>query len=108
MLIIETSIFTRQIDNLLDAHEYRLLQIELYHRPGTGDIIPGSGGIRKMRWGLGSQGKRGGLRILYYFIDNDDVIYMLLAYKKSKQEDLTPKQMKKLKKLVEKELHSHN
>jgi len=105
MRIIETSIFTRQIEKLIDPDEYGLLQIELYHRPRTGDVIPGSGGIRKMRWGFGSQGKRGGLRILYYFIDGKDVIYMLLAYKKSKQADLTADQLKTLKKLVEKEFH---
>ena len=105
MQIIETSIFTRQIDKLVDEDEYGLLQIDLYHRPKTGAVIPGSGGIRKMRWGFGSEGKRGGLRIIYYFIDEDDVVYLLLAYKKSKQEDLTPDQLKKLKKLVEQELH---
>lgn len=105
MQIIETSVFTRQIEKLVNLDEYRLLQIELFHRPRTGDVIPGSGGIRKMRWGFGSQGKRGGLQILYYFIDDDELIYMLLAYKKSRQEDLTSDQLKKLKKLVEKELH---
>jgi hypothetical protein len=66
MVIIETSIFTKKINTLLNDEEYRALQNVLVERPDSGDIIQGSGGIRKIRWGVGGQGKRGGARVIYY------------------------------------------
>lgn len=69
--------------------------------PGAGKVIRGSGGIRKMRWAVRGKGKRGGLRVIYYWVTSDEQILLLLAYPKSKQEDLTSKQVSLLKKLVE-------
>ena len=99
MLFIETSVFTKEIKRLLPDDEYSQLQRDLMLRPEAGRIIKGSGGLRKIRWNLPGEGKRGGLRIIYYF-DPPDTIYMLLPYKKAKQEDLTPEQLKTLKNLV--------
>ncbi|HQA93799.1 MAG TPA: type II toxin-antitoxin system RelE/ParE family toxin [Bacteroidales bacterium] len=100
MLFIETPIFTSEIQLLLQDEYYRNLQGNLAIRPDAGNIITGSGGLRKLRFGLKGIGKRGGLRIIYYW-DPPDTLYMLFAYKKNKQEDLTKSQIKILSKLVQ-------
>lgn len=100
MLFIETPIFTKRLRELLSDDDYRKLQLALVMRPEAGKIIPESGGLRKIRWNISGGGKRGGLRLIYYCDNTNDTIYMLLIYKKSKQEDLTPEQLKKLRKLV--------
>ncbi len=65
MVIVETSIFTRQVQELLTDEAYRQLQIMLVNRPDAGSIIAGSGGLRKVRWGKQCKGKRGGVRVIY-------------------------------------------
>ncbi len=104
MVVIETPIFTRRIQNILTDEEYRLLQSQLVQRPDSGKIIPGSGGLRKLRWSASGRGKRGGARVIYYWFVSDDVILMLFAFPKNEQADLTPDQLKQLKKIVEGEL----
>ena len=99
ILFIETSIFTKEIQNLISDDSYRQLQAALVLRPDAGDLIKGSGGLRKIRWSLRGKGKRGALRIIYYW-DTPDTIYMLFPYKKSEQEDLTQSQLKLLRELV--------
>lgn len=103
MVIIETPTFTKIISNLMDDESYRRLQNELIADPELGKIIQGSGGIRKIRWGAGSKGKRGGSRLIYYWATNKDQIYMLYGYAKNEYSDLTKEQLAILKKLVEKE-----
>ena len=104
MVIIETPIFTRRIQDILADEEYRLLQSQLVQRPDSGKIIPGSGGLRKLRWSASGRGKRGGARVIYYWFVSDNVILMLFAFSKNEQADLTPDQLKQLKKIVEGEL----
>jgi len=101
MVIIETPIFTRRIQAVLCGEEYRLLQIQLVNRPDSGKIIRGSGGLRKLRWSASGHGKRGGIRIIYYWLVSHDTLLLLFAYPKSEQEDLTPDQLKQLRKIVE-------
>ncbi len=81
--------------------EYKDLQEALMTRPDLGDLIRGSGGLRKVRWKLESSGKSGGVRAIYYWVVNDDHIRMLYVYPKGKQEDLTKDQLKQLKAIVE-------
>jgi len=100
---IETSIFTRQITGLLEDNEFRFLQLTLAANPEAGDLIRGSGGLRKMRWSRKGKGKRGGIRVIYYLIKGDE-IYLLFAYPKNKQEELTADQLKILKQYVQEEL----
>jgi len=100
MIFIETPLFTKLIKDLLPDENYRLLQQTILIRPEVGDLIRGGGGLRKIRWNLPGSGKRGGLRIIYYWDVPEDTIYMLLPYKKSKQEDLTPAQLKVLRDLI--------
>ena len=92
---IETPVFTREIRSLLPDDDYRLLQKELLFRPEAGDLIRGSGGLRKIRWNRPGKGKRGGLRIIYYF-DKPYTMYMLFVYPKNRQETLTGRQLKYL------------
>jgi mRNA-degrading endonuclease RelE of RelBE toxin-antitoxin system len=103
--IIETSIFTKKLKRLLSDEEYRRLQNELIINPTKGNVIKGSGGLRKIRWKLQGKGKSGGVRIIYYWVFSEEIILMLLVYPKSEQEDLTSEQLKILKKLVEEELN---
>ena len=99
MLFIETSIFTKEIQKLISDDSYRQLQIVLILRPDAGDLIKSSGGLRKIRWSLRGKGRRGALRIIYYW-DTPDTIYMLFPYKKNEQEDLIQNQLKLLRDLV--------
>lgn len=105
MVFIETPIFTKRVKELLADAEYRSLQEALLLRPEAGDVIPGDGGLRKIRWRVAGKGKRGGVRVIYYWDTPDDVIYMLTVYKKSAQENLTANQLKVLRQLVEEWLH---
>ena len=104
MKIIETSFFTKKINTLFSDDEYRNLQNELILNPEKGNIIRGSGGLRKIRYGTSGRGKSGGVRIIYYWIKNKEIILLLLIYPKNEQDNLTPSQLKILKSLVEKEL----
>ena len=101
MIIIETSVFSRLIQELMSDDEYRSLQEALITRPESGDLIRGSSGLRKIRWKLEGQGKRGGVRVIYYWVSADDQIRMLYVYRKSKQADLTQEQIAALKSVVE-------
>lgn len=100
MRFVETPVFTVAVQGLLADEEYRALQSVLLLRPEQGAVIPGSGGLRKLRWARRGHGKRGGARIIYYWFVSEDVIYMLFAYSKSAAEDLTPAQVKVLRRLV--------
>jgi mRNA-degrading endonuclease RelE of RelBE toxin-antitoxin system len=101
--ILETTSFTRRIRDLLSDEEYRALQFALGLRPDQGVVIPGTGGIRKIRWGQEGRGKRGGIRIIYYWHRQTDQIYMLLTYTKGEQDDLTTDQARTLSRLVKEE-----
>lgn len=104
MRFIETPTFTREVGNLLEDEEYRALQLALLLRPEQGVVIPGTSGLRKLRWGLKGKGKRGGCRVIYYWDKKHEDFYMLLVYPKSKKDDLTPAQIRVLSKLVQEEL----
>jgi|SRR5712692_3503877 len=103
MLIVETSIFTRRIQSLISDEHYRLLQLQLIAKPDLGKVIPQSGGLRKVRWSLSDRGKRGGVRVLYYWAASRDTLLMLFAYAKNEQDDLTRQQLKLLRNIVEEE-----
>ena len=105
MHIIETPIFTKQLLALLTDEEYRLLQLSLLQRPDAGNVIPGGGGLRKLRWSLEGRGKSGGVRLIYYWFTARGAILLLFMYPKNVQENLTKDQLKQLKKIVEEEYH---
>jgi len=103
MRFLETPIFTELIDELLDDEGYFALQSTLIFRPEAGVVIPKSGGLRKIRWGLPGKGKRGGCRIIYYWEGASETFYMLYAYRKNEEKDLTPHQLRFLGQLVREE-----
>ena len=96
MIFIETDTFTKRIQTLLTDEEYSYLQAELIKRPEAGKLISGGKGLRKLRWAGGAKGKRGGVRIIYYFYLKEWQIYMIYPFKKSEQSDLTPEQLRTL------------
>jgi mRNA-degrading endonuclease RelE of RelBE toxin-antitoxin system len=104
MVFIETSVFTRQIEQLISDENYMEMQRFLAKLPTAGDLIRGSNGCRKLRWKVSGRGKRGGIRLIYYWITADDQILMLTAYCKTTTADLTPAQIKALGQLVAHEL----
>ncbi len=107
MIFKETTFFTKRLLSLMTDEQYREIQEFLINDPASGKIIKGSGGIRKLRWSLGSHGKSGGVRIIYYWYTAEENIFMLLLYRKNEADDLTDEQLKQLKKIVENELSSN-
>ena len=104
MLIIETAIFTKRVNDLLDDEQYRLLQWILVQAPESGKVIPGSGGLRKLRWAGSGRGQRGGIRLIYYWFPKQDRLLMLFLFAKNEQADLTAQQLKTLRLVVQREL----
>ena len=104
MLIVETPVFTKRILETLTDEEYRQLQHFLVQYPDAGDIIPGGHGLRKLRWTISGKGKRGGTRVIYYWLRPRGTILMLFVFKKNERSDLTKDQIKTLKAIAAKEL----
>jgi len=102
-VFVETSVFTRRVQELILPEEYRLLQVALLRKPDSGALIPGSGGIRKLRWGASGRGKRGGVRVIYYWHVPGDRFYMLLAYAKNERDDLTVDQVRTIRRRLREE-----
>lgn len=102
MIFQETPIFTKLVKELMDDELYRQLQNHLIEHPDAGDLIERSGGLRKVRWRLPGSGKRGGVRVIYYWRVTEAQFLMLLIYPKSGTDDLTEAQKKQLRLVVEK------
>ena len=83
MVFIETTVFTKHLSAYLTDDEYLGLQNLLLRFPETGKPVPGSGGVRKLRWGTKGRGKRGGIRVIYYLKRIDDAIWLLTLYHKN-------------------------
>ena len=103
MLFIETPVFTDLVRTRLDEDSYRALQLTLLLRPEQGSLIRGSGGLRKIRWGAEGRGKRGGVRVIYFWEKAKATCYMLFLYQKNEQGDLTATQVRTLARLVREE-----
>lgn len=102
--IVETPVFTKLVLESLPSEQYRLLQWALVARPDQGALVPHASGLRKLRWTVPGQGKRGGLRVLYFWDKPRSRIYMLYLYSKRDQADLTSSQAKALGRLIREEL----
>lgn len=98
---IETRLFTRFAQQYLDDDEYRELQRALIENPEVGDIIPRSGGVRKVRWRAPGRGKRGGYRVIYYAKIAQGMIWMLTMYPKNVAENIPAHVLRQIRKEVE-------
>ena len=96
MIFIETSTFTKLIDSYLTVDEYLGLQKFLLEHPSAGKIVRGSGGVRKIRWAMAGKGKSGGMRVIYYWKQRDDEIWLLTVYGKSEKETIPGHILKKI------------
>nr|WP_288354780.1 type II toxin-antitoxin system RelE/ParE family toxin [uncultured Pseudomonas sp.] len=101
MIFIETPIFTKRLKELLTDDSYLLFQRELADRPDLGDVIEGTGGIRKVRVASSGHGKRGGSRVIYYHFTSASQIALLLIYPKNEKDDLSADERKALKQIIE-------
>ncbi|MEO6748917.1 MAG: type II toxin-antitoxin system RelE/ParE family toxin [Casimicrobiaceae bacterium] len=94
---VETKLFTRLVEQYLTDEEYSLLQRKLIENPEVGAVIPGSGGVRKMRWGMAGRGKRGGLRIIYFLRTRQGQVWMLTLYPKNVADNIPAHVLKQIK-----------
>ena len=92
--VIETEAFARRADKLLSPEERDQLVAFLAANPTAGDLIEGTGGVRKVRFAARGKGKSGGARVIHYFVPEDGPLYALLLYAKAEQADMSPAQRK--------------
>lgn len=92
--VVETVEFLPATKKLMDDAERAELVDYLAWNPTAGNVIPGSGGVRKIRWGLEGRGKRGGARVIYFFHDMEMPLLLLKAYAKNDQADLSSDELK--------------
>jgi mRNA-degrading endonuclease RelE of RelBE toxin-antitoxin system len=100
---IETPFFTKALGRYLSDDEYARLQGHLNQHPETGALVPGSGGVRKMRWGASGRGKRGGVRVIYYLRKTRTEIWMLTIYGKNVLENIPAHVLKRMKEEIDDE-----
>lgn len=96
MIFIETRHFTKLLSDYLSDDEYRGLQAYLIQKPDAGDIVRGSGGIRKVRWSREGGGKSGGVRVIYYWEKSESEIWMLTIYAKSERATISGPDLKRI------------
>ena len=100
---VEAPLFTKLVGDYLADEEYAALQHALSENPELGDVIPGSGGVRKVRWGTHGRGKRGGVRVVYFVRKEPGVIWLLTIYAKNVAENIPVKLLRRIRKEIEDE-----
>lgn len=98
---VETPLFTRLVGEYFTDQEYTALQIALAKNPELGDVIPGSGGVRKVRWGVHGRGKRGGVRVIYFVRSRQGLIWMLTIYAKNVAKDIPTHLLRRIREEIE-------
>lgn len=101
-IFVESRVFTARLSTYMDEDDYQRLQNELLARPDKGDVIPGCGGLRKLRFAASrkGKGKRGGVRVIYLHVPDADRIDLLAIYGKGQKEDLSESEKKVLRALA--------
>lgn len=105
--VVELPGFSRTAGSMLTTEEIDGLIFYLAQHPDDGDVIPGTGGLRKMRWGARGKGKRGGARVIYYFRDLNMPLYLLTLFGKGERIDLSSSDKVKMSKLVDEIVSAH-
>jgi hypothetical protein len=100
---VETKVFTKLVQQYLTDDEYATLQQSLIVNPQAGDLIPGSGGVRRLRWSVAGRGKRGGIRVIYFLRLRQGEIWMLTLYAKNVADNIPAKVLKKIKEEIDAE-----
>ncbi len=90
LAVAETALFVRQAANVWSSEERTDFVDFIAHNPEAGDVIPDTGGVRKVRWGRQGSGKRGGVRVIYFYYHTDMPLYLLMVYAKARSENLSP------------------
>jgi len=98
---VETPFFTKAVLRYLTDDEYARLQSHMNANPEAGAVVPGSGGVRKLRWSTTGRGKRGGLRVIYYLRRQQGQIWMLTVYGKNATENIPAHLLKKMKEAID-------
>ena len=101
LTFVETRLFTALVAQYLSDDDYRALQHTLAANPEAGDVIRGSGGVRKLRWGLAGRGKRGGIRVIYYLRTRHGEVWMLTLYAKNEADSISGHILKKIKEEID-------
>ena len=96
LTVVETSAFARRAEKLLSSEEHEELIFHLALHPQSGDEIPGTGGVRKVRFAAKGKGKSGGVRVIYYFFDEENPLYAIFLYGKNEQANLASAQKKEV------------
>jgi len=100
-IFVESTLFEKLRTNYFSDDEFRDLQLALLANPKSGSVIQGTDGLRKIRFKAKGKGKRGGVRVIYYFLDQKDRFYLLTLYSKNEVTDLTASQKNRLKQFME-------
>lgn len=98
---IELTSFSRYRKDYFTDEQFAEFQSFLNQKPTSGDLIPGSGGMRKIRWTRAGSGKRGGLRVIYFYQDHRGIIWLLTVYSKSAKENISVKTLKALREVID-------
>jgi len=99
--LIESSLFSRHVYDHLNEEEYVALQWHLMVDPAAGDVIRGTGGVRKLRWAAKGKGKRGGIRVIYYWQNSAGEIWLLALYAKNEMDTLPTDVLKRMRERFE-------
>jgi hypothetical protein len=98
--VAETPLFMRQAESVWDDEEREEFVLYIAANPDVGDVTPETGGVRKLRWSRAGSGKRGGVRVIYFYHDANRPLYLLMVYAKARQEDLSPDQKRAVRELT--------
>ena len=101
LTFVETRLFTRLVREYLPDDEYHALQQALIANPEAGDVVRGSGGVRKLRWNAAGRGKRGGIRVIYYLRLKHGEIWMLTVYAKNVVESIAPSVLRRIREEID-------
>ena len=98
--VAETPLFIRQADDVWDNDEREAFIEFIARNPEAGDVIPDTGGVRKVRWMRVGSGKRGGARVIYFYFNAQRPLYLLMVYAKARRENLTPDEKRAVRRLA--------